>query len=71
MYQIKIVENPFNYTEAAWEDEWGRVGVRVEGENSVRWYNCFTESGRCAILEEVEMIVDQPFNTNPKVLMEI
>jgi hypothetical protein len=69
MHQIKIVENPFNFTEPAWEDQSGRVGVRVDGENSVKWYNMVTDSGRSYLLDELTMIVDTPFNTDPEVVI--
>jgi len=62
MPHIKIVNNPFNYGDPAWEDPYGRVGIRIEDENSVKWYNCFTESGRSYILDELMMIIDEPFN---------
>lgn len=72
MNQIKIIENPFNFGDPAWEDPLGRIGIRVGQENSVKWYNMTTDSGRSYLLDEVTMIIDQPFHdSNSPIIMEI
>lgn len=72
MHQIDLIDNPFNYGVPAWRDSFGRIGIRVEEENSVKWYDCVTDSGRSYILDEMAMVIDTPFNDfTSKVIMEI
>lgn len=72
MYKIDIINNPFDEEAPAWRDDRGRVGVRVEGEETVFWYNMVTPHGTYGILEEMTMYVSKPFNDrNSKCLYSI
>ena len=61
--QITIVQNPFHKDRPAWQDELGRVGTKIDGENTIWWYDVVVDIGRkYGILDEVTMVIDQPFN---------
>lgn len=59
MYQIEIVENPFNPKEPAWRDIFGRVAIRVKGEDTVHWYYIWDNK---PLLDEVTMVISEPFH---------
>ena len=72
MHKINLVNNPFDNDSPAWQDDYGRLGVRVPGENTVFWYDALTEHGSFSILDEVTMYIDEPFNDrNSKCLYSI
>ena len=62
MHQINLINNPFDSQAPAWQDMYGRVGVRVPNEDTVFWYDMISPCGSYSILDEVCMYVDEPFN---------